>query len=119
MAWAGRRTAPTVVRMKHVTYAHKALLVDDEAADWLMEYARALGEAHMTDSVTVRGIGMDGNEVESTFLLNASTELVTQTANTSAEGPDNDEAIGYMQERTRLILAPPAVQPIEDPADAP
>ena len=105
--------------MKHVTYADKALLIDDEAADWLMEYARALGESHMTDSVTLRGIGMDGNEVESTFLLNASSELVMQTANTSAEGPDNDEAIGYLQERTRLILAPPTVQPIENPADAP
>jgi hypothetical protein len=82
-----------------------------------MEYARALGSAHMSDSVTLRGIGMDGNEIDATFLLNASTELITQTTHSGLKGPDNDEAIGYMQERTRLILTPPPARPVDNPLD--
>lgn len=76
----------TVAGMKHVTYTHMAIFLDDDAADWMMEYARALGSAGMTDSITLRGIGMDGNEVDATFLLNSSTELVTQTTNNTLGG---------------------------------
>lgn len=103
--------------MKHVTYADKALFLDDDAADWMMEYARALGSAGMTDSVKLTGIGIDGNEVEATFLLNASTELVIQTTRNALEGPSNEEAVGYMQERTQLILSPPPARTVEDPLD--
>lgn len=103
--------------MKHVTYADKALFIDDESADWLMEYARALGSAGLVDTVTLRGIGMDGNEIEATFLLNSSTELISQTTHSRMEPPSNDESVGYMQERIRLILTPPPGRPVDNPAD--
>jgi hypothetical protein len=103
--------------MKHVTYADKTLFLDDDSADWMMEYARALGSAGMTDSVKLTGIGLDGNEVEATFLLNASTELVIQTTRNALEGPSNEEAVGYMQERTQLILSPPPARIVDDPLD--
>ncbi|MFE5410101.1 hypothetical protein [Microbacterium sp. NPDC056569] len=103
--------------MKHVTYADKALFLDDEAADWLMEYARALGLSGLTDTITLHAIGLDGNEVDATFLLNASTELITQTTQNSLSGPTNDEAVGYMQERTRLIVSPPPARMVDDPLD--
>lgn len=103
--------------MKHVTYAATAILLDDDAADWMMEYARALGTAGMTDSVKLTGIGMDGNEVDATFLLNASTELVIQTTRNTLEGPSNNEAVGYMQERTQLILSPPPARSVDDPLE--
>ena len=105
--------------MKHVTYGDKSLLIDDDAADWLMEYARALGSAHMTDTVTLQAIGSDGNEVKVTFLLNSGTELIIESANTTAQAPRNDEVVGYMQERTRLILTPPLGQPVMDPSEIP
>ena len=94
MAWAGRRPAPTVVGMKHVTYADKALLIDDEAADWLMEYARALGESHMTDSVTLRGIGMDGNEVTVLDLKLPSYQIVNLSA--GIEWDNGLEVVAYV-----------------------
>jgi hypothetical protein len=103
--------------MKHVTYADKAIFLDDDSADWMMEYARALGSAGMTDTVTLTGIGMDGNEVDATFLLNASTELVTQTTHNALVGPTNEEAVGYMQERTHLILSPPPARSVDDPLE--
>lgn len=71
----------------------------------------------MADTVTLRAIGADGNEVEATFLLNSGTELMTETTNTAALAPRNDEVVGYMQERTRLILTPPQGQPVLDPTD--
>lgn len=113
--WAEAPGERTLGRMKHVTYADKALFLDDESADWLMEYARALGVAGQTDAISLHAIGLDGNEVEATFLLNSSTELVTQTTQNSIEAPTNDEAVGYMQEQTRLILSPPPARGIEDP----
>lgn len=103
--------------MKHVTYADKALFLDDEAADWLMEYARALGNAGMTDSITLHAIGLDGNEVDATFLLNSSTVLITQTTQNALAAPANDEAVGYMQERTRLIVSPPPARMVDDPLE--
>lgn len=101
--------------MKHVTYADKALFVDNDAADWLMEYARALGVASGSDTVTLRAISSDGNEIEATILLNPNTELVAETTHSNVEPPTNSEAVGYMQERIRLILAPPAAQPETEP----
>ncbi|MBW9119551.1 hypothetical protein JNB63_05540 [Microbacterium trichothecenolyticum] len=103
--------------MKHVTYADKALFLDDESADWLMEYARALGVAGMTDSISLHAIGLDGNEVDVTFLLNSNTELITQTTQNSLSAPRNDEVVGYMQEQTRLIMSPPPARMADDPFD--
>ena len=103
--------------MKHVTYGDVALFLDDDSADWLMEYARALALAGMADSITLRAMGLDGNEVDATFLLNASTELVTQTTLNPLGAPTNDEAVGYMQERTRLIVSPPPARTMDDPLD--
>ncbi|WP_342001557.1 hypothetical protein MRBLWH7_001919 [Microbacterium sp. LWH7-1.2] len=103
--------------MKHVTYAGRALFLEDEAADWLMEYARALGNAGMTDSIMLHAIGLDGNEIDATFLLNAATALLTQTTPNALDGPTNDEAIGYMQEQTRRIVSPPPARTVDDPLD--
>jgi hypothetical protein len=106
-------------RMKHVTYGDRSLFVNDEAADGLMEYARALGSAHLTDTVTLRAIGPDGNDVEATFLLNAGTELLTETASRTVQAPPNDDVETYMRERTRLIMSPPDIQPVLDSSDFP
>lgn len=83
----------------HITYADKSLLADDEAAQLLMSYATVLGRTGNTDSVTVHGIGTDGNEVDATFLLNPATVLVIETANTTGGEPDNEFVVEYMRGR--------------------
>ena len=103
--------------MKHVTYAEKAVFLDDESADWLMEYARALALAGSTDSITLHAISLDGNEVDATFLLNSSTALMTLTTRNALDVPTNDEAVGYMQEQTRRIVSPPPARMVDDPLD--
>lgn len=100
--------------MKHLTYADKSLLVDDEAADSIMEYARALGAAGKTDTVDLRAIGSDGNEVVATFLLNAGTEMIAETASSTAKLPANVEVVDYMREQTQLLLQPPPAGSMEE-----
>ncbi|MGH1548022.1 hypothetical protein ACRAWB_02115 [Leifsonia poae] len=83
--------------MKHVTYGDKSLLVGDEAADLLMSYATVLGRNNSTDSVTLRAMGVDGNEVDATFLLNPSTTMVIESTNGSGSEPDNELVVEYMR----------------------
>ncbi|QOC29184.1 hypothetical protein IC744_01765 [Microbacterium hominis] len=92
--------------MKHITFSDKSLLMDDEAADCLLEYARHLGNADTADVVTVRAISPDGNTVDAAFLLNARSTMLVETTNSVVEPPDNTEAIAYMRERLELLRHP-------------
>lgn len=97
--------------MKRVTYAEMSLLLDDDAADWLIEYARALGTVDGTDTVSLRGLNRAGEHVQATFLLNASTQLVAESARGAETPPPNDEVVRYMQDRVAVIIAPPPALP--------
>jgi hypothetical protein len=96
--------------VKHVTYSEKSLLMDDDAADALLEYARLLGEASRSDTVTVRAIGADGNTVDAAFLLNQSSVMMVESTNSTVVPPENSEAVRYMQERIDQLNRPPEVQ---------
>lgn len=105
--------------MKHVTFGEKSLLVDDETADWLLEYATALAVAGSSDHVTIDAVGSDGNAVSASFLLNSGTEMMTETANSNLVPPANPESVRYMKERTSALRDPPFAQPFtaEPPMD--
>lgn len=105
--------------MKHVTYADKSLLLDDETADLLIEYAVALGAAGRTDSVVAQATDSSGHDVEATFLLNGGTEMMTESARTSREALDNTAAIAYLREHIDLLRNPPETQPEQDDGAAP
>jgi hypothetical protein len=93
------RDVRTVGAVKHVTYSDKSLLVGDEVADLLIEYAAQLGRMNQTDTVTIRAIGADGNEVSASFLLNPSSILMVESASTTATEPENGLAEEYLQSR--------------------
>jgi len=97
--------------VKYLTYAQKSLLMDDDTAEWLLEYARALGTIDGTDTVKLAAISPSGHQIEVTLLLNRGSELMMESADDSIAAPVNDEAVRYMQDRTRLIVSPPSVQP--------
>jgi hypothetical protein len=107
---------PYGVGMKHVMYAEKSLLMGDEVADSLLEYARLLAEASHADTVTVRAIGVDGNTVDAAFLLNPTSVMMVESTNSTVEPPDNEEAVRYLQERIERLSRPPGVQAEEDGA---
>lgn len=99
--------------MKHVTYAEKALLVGDDAADTLLEYARVIADTGGADTVTLRAIGRDGNTVEASFLLSQSTDMMVESTNSDVEAPDNEQAVRDMRERITAIARP--VRPESEP----
>jgi hypothetical protein len=99
--------------MKHVTFADKTLFVDDEAADCLVEYAGVLGATNGADTVRLRAIDGDGNEVEANFVLNAGTNLMSESTNSSMRPPPNDEAVQYMRSRMGALRHAPTGHSID------
>ncbi|WP_372983468.1 hypothetical protein [Microbacterium sp.] len=85
--------------MKHVKYAEKSVLVGDDAADTLMDYARVLASEGSADTVTLRVVSPDGNIVDASFLLTPSTELMVESTNSQLEEPDNWETVQEMRDR--------------------
>jgi hypothetical protein len=101
--------------MKHVTYGEKTLFLADDAADTLIEYAGLLGNEGRADTVKMECIGADGNTIEATFLLNAGTQLVAESTNSSFHEPDASEAIAYMRERMSILTDPHTGHPVSNP----
>ncbi|MFS0895124.1 hypothetical protein [Microbacterium sp. 179-I 3D3 NHS] len=99
--------------MKHVTYGDKSHFLGDDAADTLVEYASVLGNAKASDVVTLRGIDDHGNEVEATFLLNASISMMIETTSSTMAEPDNDEAVRQMNREIAKLIDPPEIAPEE------
>jgi hypothetical protein len=79
--------------------ADKSLLVGDEAGDLLLKYAALLAQIGRGDSVQLRAIGIDGDEVTAGFLLNSGTVMLVESSSSRLPEPDNREAVRYMQER--------------------
>jgi hypothetical protein len=100
--------------MKHVMYAEKSLLMGDEVADAILEYARLLADASHADTVTVRAIGVDGNTVDAAFLLNSTSVMMVESTNSTVVPPDNAEAVRYLQEQIERLRRPPGVQAEDD-----
>jgi hypothetical protein len=87
--------------MKHITIADKSLLLGDEAADLLIEYGAALGRQATADTIELRAMSGDGDDVLVNFLLNPGVTIVAETTTSVAPEPDNDRAEEYM--RSRLL----------------
>lgn len=87
--------------MKHITLAEKSLLVGDEAADTLVKYAALIAELGSGDTVEVNAVGIDGEAVTATFLLNSGTTLLIETTRSHLPEPDNRRVVEYMQEKLR------------------
>ncbi|MDP3951976.1 hypothetical protein [Microbacterium sp.] len=100
--------------MKHVTYGEKSLLMGDAAADTLLEYARLVADNQKADTVTLQSVSPDGNIVEASFLLSASTVLIVESTNSEMEPPDNAEAVAEMQDRIDAVTRPMAA-PVDGP----
>jgi hypothetical protein len=99
--------------MKHLTYADKSLLVGDEIADLLLEYAALLASNNIADTVDVRSISSDGDEVMAKFLLGEGAPLMTETTHSSLEEPDNLESEVYVKEQITRLTSSPRPIPID------
>jgi hypothetical protein len=99
--------------MRHLTVESKNLLIGDEVADLLTQYAAIVADHGRGDRVHLHAISSDGDEVVLTIVLSAGTTLITETAHTGLPEPDNAEAIDYLLQRIRQLRTPPPVQPME------
>lgn len=93
--------------MKHVMYAEKSLLMDDESADALIDYAAAVAASGGGDTVRLHAVGDDGNEVTVTFLLNSATVLIVETATAKIVTLDNDETVSAIHRKIQRLRNPP------------
>jgi len=100
--------------MKHLTYAEKSLLVGDSTADLLLEYAAALGTAGQADTVQVKAMSSDGDDVEATFLLGEGAPLMAETSTTKVPEPDNTEADTYLREKIQVLTHPPVAESLPE-----
>jgi hypothetical protein len=100
--------------MKHITYADKSLLVGDEAADTITEYAAVLAKHGSADTVTLAAYGADGSDVEGTFVLDQGTVLMAETTHSSIPEPDNADAVMQMREKIMRLNSPHPVQPDDE-----
>lgn len=106
--------------MKHVLFAGKSLFVSDEAADALISFAAHIARVGTGDRIDLRGFSSEGNEIVTTFLLNAGTSLVAETTQLPFEERDNSEAIAYMRGRLREFeLSPEFIAGYQILADPP
>ena len=101
--------------MMHVTYAGKSILTGDEVADLLVQYAAVLADSRSGDSVKVRGISGEGNEVVAHYLLDTGAPLMAETTHSTLPEPDNDEVVDYMRRKLREFSSPSPVASREDP----
>ena len=102
--------------MMHVTYDGKSVLMGDDAATLLMEYAAELGTRNAADVVNIEAVNIDGNSLTVAYLVNGSSELTAETTTATLEAPGSEEAVAYMRERIELLRNPPPAQPYIDDA---
>jgi hypothetical protein len=95
--------------MMHVTFADKSLLIGDEIAELLLEYATAIADRGRADQVTIRAIGSDGNEVDVHLLLDSGTIIAAESTNSTANPPDNRDNIEDIRRRIDRLVTPPSL----------
>jgi hypothetical protein len=100
--------------MKHITFGDKSLLVGDEVADALLEYAAFLTTEAAGDTVEVHAISSDGDETTASFLLGPGVTMMAETTHTNLPEPDNTAAIAYMKEATTRALVRTTAFPHDD-----
>ncbi len=101
--------------------AEKSLLVGDAAADALVRYAALVAQLGGGDSVELAAIGVDGEMVTASLLLNSGTVLMAESTRSELPEPDNTGVTEYMLKRLRSYgtsdLEEPAAEYPGDPSE--
>jgi len=92
--------------MKRVTYADTALLMGDDAADTLLEYARVLTQSAGVDSVTLRCLSTDGDAVDASFLIHGHAALLVESTHSDIAAPENTDAVAELRDRIQRVRQP-------------
>lgn len=85
--------------MKDILYADETLMLGDEVAETLMQFALHLTKAGTADLVHVNAVDSEDNEVTATFVVGLATPLLMKTCESTRPEPDNAAALQYMNEK--------------------
>lgn len=99
--------------MKHITYSDKSVLIGDEIADLLIEYAAELTTKGEADTVFVHAVSSDGDEVEANFLIGPGAPLMSETTTSTLPEPDNGKTIEYIRERLQRLTSANQAGPLD------
>ena len=77
----------------------RPLLIGNEAADLLLDYAALIAQLGRGDSVRLNAIGTHGEDVAVGVLLNSGSTMVVESATCLLPEPDNAVAIAYLSSR--------------------
>jgi hypothetical protein len=75
-----------------------------------------VARANTGDTVRLRAIGADGDDVEAIFVLASGTVLMVETSNSSLPEPDNEEAVRSLRDRLQALQSPPHAGPVTEGA---
>lgn len=79
--------------------AEKSLLIGDEVASLLVQYAVLVAKSGSADAVQLHAVGVDGEEVIATLLLNGGTVLIAESTGSSLPEPDNGALADYLRSK--------------------
>jgi hypothetical protein len=85
--------------MRRVTLVDRPLLIGNEAAELLLDYAALIAQLGRGDSVRLNAIGTDGEDVAIGVLLTSGSTMLVESAASLLPEPDNAVAIAYLTER--------------------
>ena len=72
------------------------------AGESLFRYAAPPGKIGSADTVLVRSIGLNGEDVETDFLLNSGTVMMAESTVSKLSQADNADALAYLHERLQV-----------------
>ena len=93
--------------MERITYAGNTLVTGSAIAHAVLEYARALAEAGIADTVVIPTVAEDGAPERVEMLIGPASQLMS--GSTRAHGPEleDEETVAELGRRTRGLISRP------------
>lgn len=104
--------------MMHLTFVGKSLLVGDEVAELIIEYAAALARLGGADTVRLTACGVDVDKLQALLLLGQGASIMAETSSINMPEPDNRDVVSYMKQRLARTGAAPFSLPLDHQSDS-
>ncbi len=101
--------------MRRIHYAGDTLLLGDDVADALMDYAARLARQDSAVTITIRALDDGGTEHAVDILVGPATMMTATHVDSDLPEPDNAAVVADLARRVSLLESPPAGQGVEQP----
>lgn len=104
--------------MMHVTFVGRTLLVGDEVAELIVEYAAALARCGGADTVRLTAYGADGDELQILLLLGQGVSVMAESSKIDMPELENRDVVSYMRQRLARTAVAPSSRPLDPETDS-